>query len=87
MEEILYWILTEEFFGLQVVECLKAIEEEMTIVHEKMSIGVGPRNVGGPIHFFCAVILIDEMVKKAEKFVLIDDIQHCVKRFPWVYIQ
>jgi hypothetical protein len=40
------------------------------------------------ISFVCAIILIDDGVaKKAEKFMVTDDIQQCLKRFPRVYIQ
>lgn len=39
-----------------------------------------------PFSLFCAVILIDTVAGKAEKFILFEDIQHCLKRFPKVYI-
>ena len=39
------------------------------------------------ISFICAIILIDGVAKKAEKFMETDDIQQCLKGFPRVYIQ
>jgi hypothetical protein len=84
-EEILYWILENRNFASQVVKCLDAIWGEMGIEHEKVS-SLGPEFDDNLIFFFCAVTLIDAVAKKAERFMLIDDIQFCLKKFPRVYI-
>jgi hypothetical protein len=63
------------------VKCLDAIWGEMGIEPENVS-SVGPKFDDNLIFFFCAVTLIDAVVKKAERFMLIDDIQYCLKTFP-----
>jgi hypothetical protein len=79
VEEILYWILRKDSFANEVTTCLEFIERDLDYKEA--------RSLNDPIFFCCAVILIDAVAQKAEKFMLTDDIQHCLKRFPRVYIQ
>jgi hypothetical protein len=90
---ILYWILEDADFASNVGGCLNVIERELNMTHEE----VKSRNhsyetcIWGDemdmILFVCAIILIDGVAKKAEKFMETDDIQQCLERFPRVYIQ
>jgi len=83
VEEILYWILRDEFFASKVTYWLVFIESNGDYHRNRPE----TQRLSDTIFFFCAIILIDEVAKKAEKFMLTDDIQHCLKRFPRVYIQ
>lgn len=88
VEEILYWILEDQAFAFQVLECLGIMEREMGTAHKVMKLQLERGRVqDNPIFFFCAIILIDEVAKHAEKFMLTDDVQECLKSFPRVYIQ
>jgi hypothetical protein len=85
VKEILYWILRVESFADAVTSWLEVTEREMSTADKDVNLeGTMPEE---PFSLFCAVILIDTVAEKAEKFILCDDIQHCLKRFPKVYIQ
>jgi hypothetical protein len=80
VEAILYWVLREQSFANEVTTWLDLIFS----IDLSYKVGRRPKDL---ILFCCAVILINAVAQKAEKFMLIDDIQNCLKRFPRVYIQ
>lgn len=80
-ETIHYCVLADASFGLQVIHWFDIIETNM-------GEQVADKRINGTLlSFFCAVILIDAVSKKAESFLLASDVRSCFVMFPKTYVK